>query len=302
MHRLDFVIELIDKVIRRINVALNLRPTSYPFISGDTFRSFAEHVFDGSRLHSREGRQPTGGLFFCPTHCLKEFVRDILPSIREPYVLITHNSDAQITEDSFGLLASNLLTHWFAQNAVIRSPKLTVIPIGLENAWLRINGKPRDYVAARRGGVDRKAPRILYGFNLSTNVIERQKALNALRQSPLADHVNLLPNDYRRTLRGYMFVASPAGNGIDCHRTWEALYMGVIPIVTGAGFYSQFPKFPGLVLEEWDEILKYSQADLADIFDEKIQSLQTAGLIWADYWRAKINEAVRCSFIAGSGL
>jgi hypothetical protein len=27
------------------------------------------------------------------------------------------------------------------------------------------------------------------------------------------------------------WVLSPPGNGVDCHRTWEALYLGVTPIV-----------------------------------------------------------------------
>jgi hypothetical protein len=29
----------------------------------------------------------------------------------------------------------------------------------------------------------------------------------------------------------YQFVASPMGNGYDCHRTWEALALGCVPIV-----------------------------------------------------------------------
>ena len=32
-------------------------------------------------------------------------------------------------------------------------------------------------------------------------------------------------------LSSYKFALSPEGNGIDCHRTWECLYLGVIPIV-----------------------------------------------------------------------
>ena len=29
----------------------------------------------------------------------------------------------------------------------------------------------------------------------------------------------------------FAFVASPSGNGLDCHRTWEALLLRSIPIV-----------------------------------------------------------------------
>jgi hypothetical protein len=32
----------------------------------------------------------------------------------------------------------------------------------------------------------------------------------------------------------WRFCVSPPGNGIDCHRTWEALYLGVIPVVVSS--------------------------------------------------------------------
>ena len=34
-----------------------------------------------------------------------------------------------------------------------------------------------------------------------------------------------------KDLQRSRFVLSPAGNGVDCHRTWEALLMGAVPIV-----------------------------------------------------------------------
>jgi hypothetical protein len=41
----------------------------------------------------------------------------------------------------------------------------------------------------------------------------------------------------------WRFCVSPPGNGIDCHRTWEALYLGVIPVVapSPAGLLDQLP-------------------------------------------------------------
>ena len=38
-------------------------------------------------------------------------------------------------------------------------------------------------------------------------------------------------DDYLRTLTRHQFVISPEGNGIDCHRHYEALMAGCIPIV-----------------------------------------------------------------------
>ena len=36
---------------------------------------------------------------------------------------------------------------------------------------------------------------------------------------------------YLMTLGSHKFVLSPRGNGLDAHRTWEAMLVGAIPIV-----------------------------------------------------------------------
>ena len=40
----------------------------------------------------------------------------------------------------------------------------------------------------------------------------------------------------------YTFILSPAGIGLDCHRTWEALCLGCIPIVCIPEFKNLFEK------------------------------------------------------------
>jgi len=41
----------------------------------------------------------------------------------------------------------------------------------------------------------------------------------------------LPPDTYFKTLSSYKFIISPEGNGIDCHRHYEALIAGCIPII-----------------------------------------------------------------------
>lgn len=281
-----------DKVLRRVSLAVSWRPASHPFISGDTFRSFADHVFENGRLHSRNGVNKSGGIYFCETHRLEEFAKAIIPNIGRPFILISHNSDAVLREDHFGILESKLLVRWFAQNSYIQSQKVVVIPIGLENYWMRMNGKPSDY--RQRGSCERseRMPRILYGFTIANNPEERQRAMRVLESSTFADQVVLSPTEYRKTLSNYMYVASPSGNGVDCHRTWEALYLGAIPIVADHKFYSQFVNFPGLVLSEWSDLLKFSQSDLIDLYNEKVSVLRGANYIWSDYWRMQIEMTI----------
>ena len=52
----------------------------------------------------------------------------------------------------------------------------------------------------------------------------------------------------------YAFVLSPFGNGMDCHRTWEALCLGCIPIVCAPNFTKLFEELPVLNVNDWREV------------------------------------------------
>jgi len=54
----------------------------------------------------------------------------------------------------------------------------------------------------------------------------------------------------------YSFVLSPHGNGLDCHRTWEALVLGCIPIVKKSLIDDLYIDLPVLIVNEWSDVNK----------------------------------------------
>lgn len=60
--------------------------------------------------------------------------------------------------------------------------------------------------------------------------INREKILETLHFSGISNIV-VDPTNYFRELPKYKFVISPEGNGIDCHRHYESLMAGCIPII-----------------------------------------------------------------------
>jgi hypothetical protein len=66
-------------------------------------------------------------------------------------------------------------------------------------------------------------------------------------------------------MRKSLFVPSPAGNGLDCHRTWEALYLGAVPVVLKSEFCGD-STWPVLVIDQWDEIIKLSRPDMEELY------------------------------------
>ena len=48
----------------------------------------------------------------------------------------------------------------------------------------------------------------------------------------------------------------PQGTGLDCHRTWEVLIVGCIPIVLSSNLDELYKDLPIVVIESWDKLNK----------------------------------------------
>jgi hypothetical protein len=52
----------------------------------------------------------------------------------------------------------------------------------------------------------------------------------------------------------YKFIVSPHGNGLDCHRTYESMLLGCIPIVKSSSLDNLYKDLPILILNNWSEL------------------------------------------------
>ena len=192
------------------------------------------------------------------------------PLIDYRYKLITHNSDDDIGEEESKYLDKKI-TRWFAQNNVFSHPKITPIPIGLENEkWVMTGYSLRRIVdRLRRESLVRKN-KVLFGFNIKTNPKERTDAQENLRKCSVADEIKqrINPPDYFRLLNQYNFVASPPGNGTDCPRTWEALLLKTIPICKDSVMIRYFRSLgvPILSVKNWNEVIELTENELEEFY------------------------------------
>lgn len=282
-NQLNWIPEIIRRIIYRINRILKLRPTSAPYISGDTFRGLADYTIDSNIDLIKLDRCQAGSIIFCNTAILDKFIEHSFQKIKFKFILITHNSDHMVDCRHSVLLDHENLIHWFAQNNTLSHSKISTVPIGLENRSYHNHGRLTELRRAKEMQQN-KICRILCAFSIHTNPEARFSALSTLKKSHLVDTLTPSSLEYKQVLSSYMFVASPAGNGIDCHRTWEALYLGTIPIVVGKEFYRSFPDFPGLVLDQWEDLLALDAMQLNDIFIAKSAQLKNTKYIWIQYW------------------
>jgi hypothetical protein len=172
--------------------------------------------------------------------------------LQNEFILVTHNSDENITEEYLPLLEFPKLRFWHAQNVMFDHPKLGGLPIGIANAmW------PHGNQEILRSVIDQRIPKvnsIYFNFSIWTNRTEREKCYEALKHLPWQPTQDY--RSYLETLARHRYAICPPGNGVDCHRIWECFYLGVIPIVLRSTFTEKLSKvFPCYIMDRWDDTL-----------------------------------------------
>ena len=84
-------------------------------------------------------------------------------------------------------------------------------------------------------------------------------------------------------MQKYIAVASPPGNGLDCHRTWEALYLGVTPIAKNSVFNNFFESIgiPLFVIKNWNVLKKENLLEKIKILGSQNYSKP----LYFEYWK-----------------
>lgn len=247
-------------------------------------------------------------MYVC-TDALPRFAAEIVPRLTDPFVLVSGDSDRAVdlslaaTPAISALLSSDLLLGWYAQNRVLEHPKLRSLPIGLDyhTMWEqpgRWGLTALSALAQERLLLDTlaRAPslprRYLSIYNNWHFAIERgdRRACRARLDPALCfyePHPISRAASWSRAAE-FLFVACPEGEGMDCHRTWETLLLGSIPIVKRNALLPLFDGLPVLVVDDWDAISRdqlerFVQKVLKTTYDFSGLFLQT----WIDRWRGR---------------
>lgn len=264
-------------------VFANDRRPSFPFITGDGFRSISTHIFDETGQNFQPSDVQQGDTIFVKSDFINFFYENIHPKISSDYILITHNSDLSASSACRGLLEEETLIAWLAQNAYeVSHPKLIPIPIGLENRYNQ-NGDPSRVEKAIKRLSD-KAKRNIFiymNFNVATCPQERGEVFSLFKDR---SYVISSPKSYSAFLRDLSrtnFVLCPRGNGFDCHRTWEALLMGAIPIVKSSFMDPLFESLPVLIVKDYRQLEE-------EFLQKKYQEIRSKPFdkrkLTMDYW------------------
>lgn len=166
--------------------------------------------------------------------------------IDDPY----HSTDYDVTVNLQNVTA-------FAENYVGTLQSVTPIPIGIPTHTWRKHAA--SFLAHAHDSIPfSKKP--IGAYSNSHFVTYTGHSSYKLRQSLLANK-NIIheahrttPPEFWKTLNNFTFVISPPGRGIDCHRTWEGLFMNTIPIVLSGPLNRLHRQYPIVIVDSWNEI------------------------------------------------
>jgi hypothetical protein len=143
----------------------------------------------------------------------------------------------------------------------------TEFPIGMGFAW---NGTKETSFIGDHSNLVLCALSTASDNGRARNGVTRLSVVNTLKEVGIPN-IKLHPSEYFQSLPSYKFVISPEGNGIDCHRHYEALIAGCIPIVEyHLGIAGKYGNCPILYTRDYSEITpEYLEAKYAEMIDKE---------------------------------
>jgi hypothetical protein len=243
-------------------------------------------------------------IYIC-TSAIPEFIKLLNSNkITVKFILVSGDADETVPDDILNkeefnkFINNNLLIKWCAQNCILDHPKLYKIPIGLDY-HSNIGGSIKNPIEHEKMMLefrDKSLPFYEREIKCYSNfhfVMDSSKygydRKDAVEQIP-KELMYYEPNRVKRNISfenqiKYAFVVSPHGNGLDCHRTWEALCIGCIPIVKTSPLDSLYEYLPVLIVKDWSDVSKELLENTIEEFKNKKFNYDKLLL---KYWMTKI--------------
>jgi hypothetical protein len=249
------------------------------------------------------GHLKDGDTLYICNSAIPFFKAMVFPRIAVRFRLVSGDSDNTSPFDLFANHESFLsfiedprIIVWYSQNSVYTAhPKFHQLPIGLD--YHTITSDPLtqesqlDEIKSRAKPFSQRECKAHANFHFNMTTRFAKDRIDAFETIP-KDLVYYEPEKCDRertweTQSKYAFVISPHGNGLDCHRTWEALCLGCIPIVKTSGLDPMYAGLPVLIVSDWSVVTK-------ELLETTMQEYASREFnyekLLLSYWMSKIHE------------
>jgi len=232
-----------------------------------------------------------GELIWVRLSWLKSFAKHVLPVINARIVLVTGDSDSCVPSEigklARAIVESPKIIHWYTQNydGSAAKDRMSPLPIGIDFHMLsekpmwgeemaQAGDQEHELLSIRQSlpPLAERVPKVYVDFSWQRFHPRHHRLYHPLKGTELREGRWRLGRRMRKNKlavcqsgplrrsemwrrRGqYAFVLSPHGNGLDCHRTWEALALDHIVLVPSSSLDELYEDLPVVPLKSWDEI------------------------------------------------
>jgi hypothetical protein len=268
-----------------------------------------------------------GELVWLRLSWLKSFVKQILPLINAKIVLVTGDSDSCVPSEvgklAKAIVESPKIIHWYTQNydGSLAKDRISPLPIGIDfhmlsekPMWgeqMAQSGEQEQELLSIRQSLPplvERIPRVYVDFSWQRFHPRHHRLYHPLKGTQLREGRWRLGRKMRKNKlavcqsgplrrsemwrqRGrYAFVLSPHGNGLDCHRTWEALALGHTVLVPSSSLDELYVDLPVVPLQSWDEI---TSENLAKWMTDYPHGADAHERLRSKYWIEKMRSAAK---------
>jgi hypothetical protein len=235
-------------------------------------------------------------IIFCKRdYILEEFER--IKNFNKKIILIIANSDYTFDDNLLSKCPLNV-EHIFSTNTTCLNDKVTPIPIGVE---IEVNTKRVGH-GQINPGIFEKKPYLLgeikpvigeivntvySNFNINTNKSVRQPLYDfCVNNSNYEIGGGLTYGQFVSKVSSHIATLSPRGNGIECVRTYEVLYLKSIPIVFGD--YNEYRAINEKIYKNLPVVFTYNFDQLNDFsyIEKRISEVKnnSTEFLEYDYW------------------
>jgi hypothetical protein len=238
-------------------------------------------------------------IVFLNFDCFGQFVQILNQNPpQNKFILLTHNSDQKFTYQHLNQIKP-YITHVYAINCEFQDPLVTPIPLGFVDSKY----KPHDKFEEIANKKLEKTIQCYMNFAINTNPVKRQECWNTfVNQDWVVQESNISPEEFYTQVARSKYILSPEGTGIDCHRIYESIYLGSIPILKTSELDYFYQSLPVLIVKSWEEItqeyLDNNYLNLKNKLDQWILTNPT----WTDakFWIREKNTCELCGYLCGN--
>jgi len=262
----------------RFKISLILRPrklqsriSSYPYLCWDTYYDQSNARVTSkeelAELHENLQNQDLKSVYLL-TELLDSFEAVLkISKFRIKKLIIGESDDHNYVSRLIPLLTK--VDEIYANHLIGFHPRIRSLPVGIERQVYRSGGQINDFRKNLDNDPSKRNIQILVAWNNATNT-NRKRHLEKFESSKktfiIRNRINA--STFHSMLRKTLFVPCPAGNGLDTHRVWEAIYLGAVPVILESEFCGD-ATWPVIVVKNWSELLEKSKEELELLFTKR---------------------------------